>query len=235
MEQIVCKDVTVGYDNNPVQSAINLSIYKGDFLAIVGNNGTGKTTFIKTLLGLLSPIAGNMQLAHGLKFNDIGYLPQQTQRQKDFPASVWEVVLSGHISKQGLRPYYTKAEKKQSQELLEKTGIAHLKNISYSKISGGQQQRVLLARALCALSKIIFLDEPTSALDPDSTAKMYDLLHKLNKEGLTIVMISHDIHNSLTHANKVLLFDRDVSFMDKERYISKIQSCIHYTSGEIHG
>ncbi len=235
MEQIICKNVTVGYEKSAVQSNINLCIEKGDFLAVVGNNGTGKTTFMKTLLGLLSPISGNIQLADGLKFNDIGYLPQQTQRQKDFPASVWEVVLSGHINKHGLRPFYNKAEKEKSQELLEKIGIAHLKNTSYSRISGGQQQRVLLARALCALSKIIFLDEPTSALDPDSTAEMYHLLSDLNKEGLTIVMITHDIHNSLTNANKVLLFDREVSFMDKDKYISKINSCIHYTAEDTRG
>ncbi len=232
MQQIICKNLTVGYDKVAVQKHINLSINKGDFLAVVGNNGTGKTTFMHTLLGLLQPLEGSIELSDGLKFNDIGYLPQQTQRQKDFPASVWEVVLSGHINKHGLRPFYNKAEKDKSQELLEKIGISHLKNISYSKISGGQQQRVLLARALCALSKIIFLDEPTSALDPDSTAEMYHLLSDLNKEGLTIVMITHDIHNSLTNATKVLLFDHGVSFMDKEKYISKISNCIHYTAKE---
>ncbi len=235
MEQIICKNLAVGYEKMAVQSHIDLSISQGDFWAIVGNNGTGKTTFMKTLLGLLSPIAGSIELSPGLKFNDIGYLPQQTQRQKDFPASVWEVVLSGHINKHGLRPFYTKQEKEKSLELLEKIGISSLKNTSYSKISGGQQQRVLLARALCALSKIIFLDEPTSALDPDSTADMYRLLHTLNEEGLTIVMITHDIHNSLSHANKVLLFDREVSFMDKKKYISQIDSCIHYNPEARHG
>ncbi len=235
MEQIICQDLSVGYDKVAVQSHVNLTVHEGDFLAVVGNNGTGKTTFMKTLLGLLSPIAGNIHLGKGVRFNDMGYLPQQTQRQKDFPASVWEVVLSGHINKHGLRPFYNKAEKEKSQELLEKIGISHLKHISYSKISGGQQQRVLLARALCALSKIIFLDEPTSALDPDSTAEMYALLQSLNQEGLTIVMISHDVHNALVHANKVLLFDRGVSFMDKEIYIAKIQSYIHNTVEGNHG
>ncbi len=232
MEQIICKNLDIGYEKATVQSNINLSIYQGDFLAVVGNNGTGKTTFMKTLLGLQSPLKGIIKLSEGLKFNDIGYLPQQTQRQKDFPASVWEVVLSGHINKHGLRPFYNKAEKDKTHELLEKIGITHLKNVSYSKISGGQQQRVLLARALCALSKIIFLDEPTSALDPDSTAEMYNLLSQLNAEGLTVVMITHDVHNSLANASKVLLFDHTVNFMDKEQYITKISNCIHYTASE---
>ncbi len=232
MPQIICKNLDIGYDNAIVQRGINLDIHAGDFLAVVGNNGTGKTTFMKTLLGLLNPIGGSIALSEGVKFNDIGYLPQQTQRQKDFPASVWEVVLSGHINKHGLRPFYNKAEKSKTQKLLEKIGISHLKNVSYSKISGGQQQRVLLARALCALSKVIFLDEPTSALDPESTTEMYKLLADLNAEGLTIVMITHDIHNSLANASKVLLFDQAVNFMDKEKYISKISSCIHYTATE---
>ncbi len=235
MEQIICQNLAVGYEKTVVQNNINLAIEESDFLAVVGKNGTGKTTFMKTLLGLVSPLAGSIKLADGLKFNDIGYLPQQTQRQKDFPASVWEVVLSGHINKHGLRPFYNRAEKEKSKELLEKIGISELKNISYSKISTGQQQRVLLARALCALSKIIFLDEPTSALDPDTTAEMYNLLSDLNKEGLTIVMITHDIHNSLPKATKVLLFDREVSLMDKEKYVSQINTCIHYDGRGING
>ncbi len=226
MKQICCTELSIGYEKIVVQKHVNCIVDRGDFLLLVGNNGTGKSTFMKTLLGLLHPLSGRIEFANGVRSSDMGYLPQQTQRQKDFPASVWEVVLSGHINKHGLRPFYNKKEKLRTDELLEKTGIAHLKHLSYSKLSGGQQQRVLLARALCALNKILFLDEPTSALDPDSTMEMYELLEQLNKDGLTIIMITHDIQNALKYAQKVLLFDQDVRLMDKETYFATVNACM---------
>ncbi len=230
MKQIICKSLSIGYDKNSIQNHIDISIDQKDFITIVGNNGSGKSTFMKTILGLMPSLSGEIIFASGIKNYDIGYLPQQTQRQKDFPASVWEVALSGHISRHALRPFYTRSEKLETLELLDKIGIMHLKNKSYSKLSTGQQQRTLLARTLCSKKKIIFLDEPTSALDPLSTAEMYTLFKELNKDALTIVMITHDIENSLEYANKVLLFDKDVKCMDKEIYLKEYCSCLVHTN-----
>ncbi len=224
-KQIICQDLKIGYEKIAVQKNINLSIDENDFVNILGENGSGKSTFIKTLLTLISPISGKIHLENGIKVRDFAYVAQQTQRQKDFPASVWEVALSGHISKHALRPFYTKQEKKDTLLLLEKIGIAHLKNLSYSKISVGQQQRVLLARALCAKAKIVFLDEPSSALDPEAKLEMYELLEQLNKEGLTIVMITHDVHTAVNYANKIIVFGRDVLCMDKAQYLAIKCSC----------
>ncbi len=233
MIQLICKDLSIGYDKVTLQKDINLTIEKADFLCVIGNNGIGKTTFMKTLLGLIPPLAGSIKHGERIKSNTFSYLPQQTQRQKDFPASVWEVALSGHISKHGLRPFYTKQEKEKTLHLLEKTGLLHLKNTSYSKISGGQQQRVLLARALSSSSELIFLDEPTSALDPESTNEMYALFELLNKEGFTFVMISHDVQNAINYANKVMIFDKDVQCLDKNIYLDKYCSCAVHIGGEV--
>ncbi len=232
MEQIICQNLSIGYNKVAIQEDINLCIKQADFLCIIGSNGIGKTTFMKTLLGLISPLSGSIKRAKEVKFNTFSYLPQQTQRQKDFPASVWEVALSGHIARHGLRPFYTKEEKAKTMQLLEKIGIDSLKNTSYSKISGGQQQKVLLARALSASSELIFLDEPTSALDPETTHEMYRLFEQLNNEGITFVLISHDIQNALNYANKIVLFDENVQCFDKEHYLEKYCSCVVHTKGD---
>ena len=182
MAQITCKNLTLGYENRAIQENLNFSINAGDYLCIVGENGSGKSTLMKTLLHLQPPISGTIELGDGLCKNEIGYLPQQTLVQRDFPASVKEIVLSGCQGHCGLRPFYNKEEKETARKAMEKMMILELQNRCYRELSGGQQQRVLLARALCAAKKILLLDEPVSGLDPRVTAEMYQLIQDLNRK-----------------------------------------------------
>ncbi len=202
--QIICKDLSVGYDNVPIQKNINFHINAGAYVCVVGENGVGKSTLIKTILGLLPPIEGSIEIGNGIKGYSVGYLPQQTNVQRDFPASVYEVVLSGCLNKVGMRPFYNKAEKNLAKKMLEKLNILELQKKSYSELSGGQQQRVLLARALCATDKILLLDEPTAGLDIGSTKEFYKLIKSLNKEGITIIMITHNLNEAISDADTVL-------------------------------
>lgn len=167
-----CENVTLGYENKIVTSNLSFTIDKGDYVCIVGENGTGKSTLVKTILGLIKPLEGKMNLKEG----KIGYLPQQTMIQKDFPASVWEVVLSGNLNNKRKIPFYTKADRQEAMKNMEKLGITNLKKTCYGELSGGQQQRVLLARALCAMSNVLILDEPVTGLDPTATKEMYELI-----------------------------------------------------------
>ncbi|MCR5594631.1 MAG: ABC transporter ATP-binding protein [Lachnospiraceae bacterium] len=204
MSLIKAENLSVGYDGMAVGENINFSVNAGDYLCIVGENGSGKSTLMKTLLGLQKPISGCIVIGEGLKQTDIGYLPQQTVVQKDFPASVYEIVMSGCQSRTGLRPFYNKEERALAIENMERMGITELKDRCYRELSGGQQQRVLLARALCATKRILLLDEPVSGLDPKVTAEMYDLIKTLNDEGITIIMISHDIAAAMKYASHIL-------------------------------
>lgn len=202
---IECKDLTIGYEGVPVVKDLSFSVGEGDYLCIVGENGSGKSTLMKTLLGLKHQTKGEIIFGGGLKQTQIGYLPQQTVAQKDFPATVSEVVLSGFLGKKGLIPFYTKAEKEKCRHNMELMGITELAKKSYRDLSGGQQQRVLLARALCATEKLLLLDEPVSGLDPMVTAKMYEIIDSLNKnQGITVIMISHDLQGALKYGNKIL-------------------------------
>lgn len=219
MAQIICNNLSIGYENNIIVNNLNFEINKGDYLAIVGENGAGKSTLIKTLLGLLKPISGSIEFGESLKRTDVGYLPQQIIVQKDFPASIYEVVLSGFLSKMGLRPFYTKKEKEIALSNINRMGLSGMEKHSYRELSGGQQQRVLLARALCATDKIIILDEPVAGLDPKVTEEMYELISSLNKEGTTIIMISHDLTSALEYSNKILHIGKDSYFGTKEEYI----------------
>ncbi len=217
--EICCQHLALGYNNKVLHSNVNFTIPSGAYTAIVGDNGVGKSTLIKTILGLIPPISGGIHLGKGLKNCDIGYLPQQTQTQKDFPALVSEVVLSGCLNKMGWRFYYTKAEKSRMQEMLERLGIAELASHCYSTLSGGQQQRVLLARALCATSKAILLDEPTAGLDAASRVELYQLIKQLNKEGITIIMITHHLEQILDDVDLVICLDNcGVRCHTKESY-----------------
>ena len=224
MSLITCENLTLGYEGKAILSGLNFSVNSGDYLCIVGENGSGKSTLMKTLLHLQSPMSGSIILGDDLKINEIGYLPQQTALQRDFPASVDEIVMSGFLGRMGLRPFYNKAEKKEAHELMEKTRITDLADRCYRQLSGGQLQRVLLTRALCATRKILLLDEPVSGLDPVATADMNQIINELNKEDrVTIIMISHDISEVATYASHVLHIGQKVFFGTKEEYLeSKI-------------
>ena len=220
MALLKCQDVTLGYDGNAVVSGLNFEVNSGDYLCIIGENGSGKSTLMKTLLNLQSPLRGKIETGDGLKRNEIGYLPQQTVVQRDFPASVWEIVLSGNLSAAGFRPFYSKAEKQRAMENMEKMNIMPLKNRCYRELSGGQQQRVLLARALCATKKLLLLDEPVAGLDPKVTAEMYALIQDLNRQGITVMMISHDIAAAVKYATHILHIGNDLFFGTKEDYLN---------------
>lgn len=213
--------LSIGYDSDAVLNDLSFFVDPGDYLCIVGENGSGKTTLMKTLLGLIPALGGTIERSAELSANEIGYLPQQTAIQRDFPASVYEIVLSGFQAGCGMRPFYNKEEKRQVFENLQRLGISDLAKRCYSSLSGGQQQRVLLARALCATKKLLLLDEPVAGLDPKATADMYDLVSSLNKEGTAIMMISHDIASTMKYAGKILYIGDTVFFGTKDEYLKK--------------
>lgn len=219
MALITVKDLSIGYETGALIENLNFTVDQGDYLCIVGENGSGKSTLMKTLLGLRQPLSGEIIKGDGLKDNEIGYLPQQTQIQKDFPAAVKEIVLSGCQGRMGLRPFYTKEEKQLAEDNMDRLGILHLKDRCFRELSGGQQQRVLLARALCATRKILLMDEPVSGLDPKVTQEMYRLIADLNKEGVTIVMISHDIAQAVQYASHILHIGDRIFFCTKNDYL----------------
>ena len=219
MAQLICQNLSVGYDSQTVLQDINFTVNPGDYLYIMGENGSGKSTLMKTILGLIPPIGGKIQTGDGLRGNEIGYLPQQTTAQKDFPASVREIVMSGCQGHCGLRPFYSKEEKRLAADSMERMGIGSLAGRSYRELSGGQQQRVLLARALCATRKMLLLDEPVSGLDPKAADKMYRLIDDLNQhDGITILMISHDISAAIRYASHILHVGETVFFGTEEQY-----------------
>ncbi|MCI5500509.1 MAG: metal ABC transporter ATP-binding protein [Lachnospiraceae bacterium] len=201
---ISCENAGLGYDNKAIIENFNFSVYGGDYICVIGENGSGKSTLIKTLLGLIKPVSGKVTLSDALKEGAIGYLPQQTQVQKHFPASVMEVVMSGFLNDMRKRPFYKKEEKMAAVKNLEKLEIADLKAKCYGELSGGQQQRVLLARALCAADEILVLDEPVTGLDPAAAASLYDILQKLHEEGMAIVMVTHDLKSIVGRTEKIL-------------------------------
>ena len=210
---IRCEHMDLGYENQDAVVDVNMEVCPGDYLCIVGENGSGKSTLMKGLLGLLKPSAGVLTVSEELKTTGIGYLPQQTAAQKDFPASVREVVLSGCLSRRGRRPFYSRTEKRIAAENMERLGITPLAKHCYRELSGGQQQRVLIARALCATTKLLLLDEPITGLDPMAIQDFYAMLRKLNREdGVAILMVSHDLRNAVEEANKILHLQKQVLF-----------------------
>ena len=222
MALVECKNVALGYDSKVVLDNLNFKVNSGDYLCIIGENGSGKSTLMKTMIGLKSPLGGEIVFGDGLKKNEIGYLPQQTVVQRDFPASVYEIVLSGCLNKTGLKPFYSKANKELAKKNMERMNITSLSKRCYRELSGGQQQRVLLARALCATEKVLLLDEPVSGLDPKVTAEMYELIKELNEQGLTIIMISHDMHSALKYASHILQVGNNKFFGTKEDFIKEV-------------
>ena len=220
-EQIVCKNAALGYEGNIVTEKLDFTVCSGDYLCILGENGSGKSPLIKALLGLKPQISGEIKWCNNFKATEIGYLPQQTPVQKDFPASVREIVLSGCLAKTGFRPFFNNEEKKLAEKAMQQLGITDLAKRCYRELSGGQQQRVLLARALCATQKMLLLDEPVTGLDPKAQGELYEMIYKLNRDGITIIMVSHDMNAAVKYASHILhIGKKQLFFGKKEDYLN---------------
>ena len=213
MDVLTCDHISFGYENQIAVDQVSFSLKQGDFLCIVGKNGSGKSTLLKGILGFLKPIHGVMNFSEEAKEHGVGYLPQQTAVQKNFPATVMEVVLSGCLKERGHKPFYSKKEKQKAIYNLKRIGMASKRRMCYCDLSGGQQQRVLIARALCATKDILMLDEPTTGLDPKATMELYRILEYLNKEEqVTILMVSHDVQNLISYATHILHMNQTMKF-----------------------
>ncbi len=236
MALINCKNVSLGYEGKPIVSNLSFELNKGDYLYIIGENGSGKSTLMKTLLGQKHLLSGKIEFSPELHRNEIGYLPQQTPVQRDFPASVREIVLSGCLNSGKFNPFYTSKQKKLAESNMKKLGIEELAKKCYRELSGGQQQRVLLARALCATQKLLILDEPVAGLDPVVTQSLYKLIADINKEGVTVIMVSHDIEAAKSYASHILhIGHTPVFFGTKEEYLeSGIPNTFACNGGEEH-
>ena len=222
MAYISLNNVGFSYEGKKVLSGIHFSVEKGDYLCIVGENGAGKSTLLKGLLGLKKVSEGEIVFGDGLKANEIGYLPQQTENQKDFPASCYEVVESGRLNKLSFFPFYRKEDKKAALDAMAYLKIEDLKNACFRELSGGQRQRVLLARALAASQKLLVVDEPVAGLDPLAQKELYAMLESLNREkGMTIIMVSHDIREVVERARIILHLDgKQLFFGSTEAYLA---------------
>ena len=216
---VVCQNASFGYDGHVAARDLSFSVRAGDFLCVAGENGSGKTTLIRGLLRLLAPMEGTITFSPELGRTGIGYIAQEAIAKRDFPAGVFEIVLSGNLGKMGLRPFYTPSEKRRAEETLRQLGVADLKNHCFRELSSGQQRRVLLARSLCAAKKLLVLDEPFAGLDPLISAELYQLLKKINQErGMTIIMVSHDIEVAACASHALHLRRRQVFFGSMEEY-----------------
>ena len=220
MAMIACNNASFAYDGKTVLDKLNFKVNEGDYLCIVGENGSGKTTLMNGLLGLSRPKTGEIIFGDGLKSNQIGYLPQQNSAHKSFPASVYEVVISGRLNSRGLLPFYSKEDKLAATNIMDKLGILPIRKKSFSELSGGQQQRALLGRAMCATKKALLLDEPATGLDPLVTRELYSTIQTLSSEmGITIIMISHDVRAAVEYASHILhLKNRQAFFGTTEEY-----------------
>lgn len=223
MAYLACNELAVGYDGRPVATRLSFAVGPGDLLCVIGENGAGKSTLIRTLLGLLAPVEGEVSFGDGLVSGEVGYLPQQGDVQRDFPASVGEIVLSGCLSRLGTRLFFGKEERRIANEALGRVGVSNLRNRPFSELSGGQQQRVLLARALCAASRLIVLDEPTTGLDPEASHSLYELLDNLRADGMAIIAVTHDVREALGHATHVLALDEPAPLFATVEEYKKMQ------------
>lgn len=231
---ITCSHVDFGYENHDAVIDLTMEVEEGDYFCVVGANGSGKSTLVKGLLGLLAPTGGSLVVAEELRKIGIGYLPQQTAAQKDFPASVREVVLSGALNRRGNRPFYSRKEKNMARQAMDRLGILELEKHCYRELSGGQQQRVLIARALCAAGKMLILDEPVTGLDPQAIQDFYMLIRHLNKEeGVTILMVSHDMSNIVGQASKILHLHQSVVFYGSPEEYGKTKAGQEFLGGGV--
>ena len=221
MAQLLCRDLTLGYEGRVVAEGLNFEVNQGDFLAIVGENGSGKSTLMKAILHLHAPLSGTLAFGEGLDRASIGYLPQRSEVQSDFPACCFEVVLSGALARCGLRPFYTRKEKKHAEDVMKRLDVYELRDLSFARLSGGQQQRVLLCRALCSADRMLLLDEPASALDEDSKSELYRTLARLKGEGVTVLMITHDLRAVSAYATHVLHVGEPSFFGKAEDYMAR--------------
>lgn len=224
MAFVNCENITLSYEGREVISGLTFHLEKGEYLCIVGENGSGKSTLVKGILGFVKPSEGKI-FFEGISQNEIGYLPQQTERQRDFPASVREIVISGCLNRMGWRPFYSLREKNLAARNMERLGILGLSQQPYNELSGGQQQRVLLARALCAAESLLVLDEPVTGLDPVVTRDLYDLIQRLNGEGMTIIMVSHDVAGALKYADRILHLHHEGYFFGTRREYEQSSFC----------
>lgn len=230
---ITCSHVDFGYEDQDAVTDLTMEVNEEDYLCIVGENGSGKSTLIKGLLGLLKPTGGTLTVGEELKKTGIGYLPQQTAAQRDFPATVYEVVISGCLSRRGNRPFYSRTEKMLAEANMDRLGIADLRRRCYRELSGGQQQRVLIARALCATNRLLILDEPITGLDPWAIQDFYHLIRDLNrKEHVAILMVTHDMANVVEQANKILHLKQRVLFYGTTEEYKKSQAGRMFLGGE---
>ena len=222
MSLIKLKNVTLGYENHIVLRNINIDIEENDFICVVGPNGSGKSTLVKGILGLIKPLSGKV-IYEELKQNYIGYMPQETKVDANFPASVEEIVLSGTLNKLN-KIFYTKTEKDLVKKNLKLLGIENLKDESFCDLSGGQRQKVLLARSLCATTKLLILDEPSNNLDSKSKKQLYDTVKELNeKNNITVIMITHDLDHDNLIGNKILsLRDKEIYYGPTEEFVRRI-------------
>ena len=215
-----CDNISLSYDGNPVIEDLSFSVKSGDYLCIIGANGSGKSTLVKAILGLKKPSQGHIDYQNGLAKNQIGYLSQQNESHKNFPASVFEVVLSGCINRKKISPFYSQELKEIAKEKIQIMEIEDIAKKSFQELSGGQRQRVLLARALCSTKKLLLLDEPVAGLDPVVTNLMYKTIDSLNQDGMTVIMVSHDIKSAIKYASHILYLDGSNSFFGtKEEYL----------------
>lgn len=233
MALIKCENLKLGYEGQVILENINFELNGGEYLCIIGENGAGKSTLVKALLKLKKAMGGSIELGDGLRAREIGYLPQQTLAQKDFPASVFEVVISGRLNNLSILPFYTKADKEDAMDKMRLMGVDSLKNKCYNDLSGGQQQRVLLARAMCATKKVILLDEPATGLDPIVTAEFYELISKINKDmGITVIMVSHDMDATLKYASHIMYLSQDKVFYGSKKEYLESEVGMKYATGE---
>ncbi|MBQ9940034.1 MAG: ATP-binding cassette domain-containing protein [Clostridia bacterium] len=232
MSQLIFENISIGYEGKAVAENISFSVGQGDYLCILGANGSGKSTLIKTILRLQEPLKGSFESCDGFNFGEIGYLPQQMEMQRDFPASVQEIIMSGFLNRSRFLPFYKRSEKQKAEQIMNTLEIFELRKSLYRNLSGGQKQRVLLARAMCAAVGMILLDEPASGLDSRASSEMYESISRINRDGTTVIMVTHDHAVAMKYASHILCVGKKVGFYTKEEYCGRVVKNNIFDKGE---